>query len=127
MAKAKSKTAENYFAQYKANKRWETNRKRKLAKVLKEQPNNLQVKNAMSGMVYRRKTPTTPQWSASAKRIAQMYKQFTGLFHKDILSTDPKLQLAATKLRSKRQYPEIKDTSQYPSMFALGNRLWGIK
>lgn len=128
MAKSKSKTAENYFAQYKANKRWETNRKRKLARVLKEQPNNLQVKEAMSGMVYRRKTPTTRQWSASDKRVAQMYKQVVGLFHRDILSNDPKLQVAATKLRSNREFPVIKDNkAQYPSMFALGNRLQGVR
>lgn len=127
MAKAKSKTADNYFAQYKTSKRWETNRKRKLAKVLKEQPTNQQVKDAMSGMVYRRKTPKTQQWSASAKRIAQMYKRFTGLFHRDILSGDPKLQLAATKLQSNRQFKTIENTQQFPSFFALGNRLQGIK
>lgn len=127
MANAKNKTVDNYYAQYKANRKWETNRKRKLAKVLKEQPNNLQVKAAMEGMVYRRKTPKTRQWSATAKRVAQMYKQVTGLFHRDILSTDPKAQLAATKLRSNRQYKEVPNTAQYPSMFALGNRLWGIK
>ena len=79
MATSKSKTSVNYFSQYKANKTWEVNRKRKLAKVLKDQPNNQQVKDAMSGMVYRRKTPTTRQWSASAKRIAQMYKKVTGV------------------------------------------------
>lgn len=127
MAKSGSKTAENYFAQYKANKKWETNRKRKLAKVLKEQPNNQQVKNAMSGMVYRRKTPITPQWSHSHKRLAQLYKTFTGLFHRDLLSLDPKVQSAATKLRSNRQYTTTPNTDQFPSMFALGNRLQGTR
>lgn len=125
--KSRSKTAEQYFSQYKTSKRWETNRKRKLAKVLKEQPTNQQVKDAMSGMVYRRKTPNTPQWSASAKRIAQMYKSIAGYFHRDILSNDHKLQLAATKLTRKQRTPEIKDTQQFKSFFALGNRLQGIR
>lgn len=127
MATSKNKASDGYFSQYKANKTWEVNRKRRLTKVLKEQPTNTQVKEAMSGMVYRRKTPNTRQWSASAKRIAQMYKKVTGLFHKDILSNDPKLQLAATKLQSKRQFAPITNTMEFPSFFALGNRLQGIK
>lgn len=128
MATSKNKTSVNYFSQYKANKTWEVNRKRKLAKVLKDQPNNQQVKDAMSGMVYRRKTPTTRQWSASAKRIAQMYKKVTGVFHKDILSNDPKLQLAATKIQqANRQVASVVNTMQFPSFFALGNRLQGIR
>ena len=128
MATSKNKTSDNYFSQYKANKTWEVNRKRKLARTLKEQPTNTQVKDAMSGMVYRRKTPTTRQWSANAKRIAQMYKKVAGLFHRDILSNDPKLQLAATKLQqANRQVLPVVNTMQYPSFFALGNRLQGIK
>lgn len=128
MATSKNKTSVNYFSQYKANKTWEVNRKRRLARTLKEQPTNVQVKDAMSGMVYRRKTPNTRQWSASAKRIAQMYKKVTGIFHKDILSSDPKLQLAATKLQQTgRQVLPIVHSMRYPSFFALGNRLQGIK
>lgn len=130
MAGKTSKSQEGYYAKYKSNKVWETNRKRRLERVLKQQPNNEQIKNALKGMVYRRKTPVTPQWSHSAKRIAQLYKQFTGFFDRNILHPDPKVHQAALskqsivsqeiiRCRVKAAKPEEK------SMFSLGARLQG--
>ncbi len=126
MATTKNKTAEGYFALYKANKRWESNRKRRLERVLKEQPTNEQVKQAMKGMVYRRKTPGAAGWSASGIRAAKLYKEFTGIFDKNLLSADPKLQHAAAQRKDpNRQYPKIVPTTTFSSFFSLGARLQG--
>jgi hypothetical protein len=81
MAKGKRTGASHsgYYASYKAGKRWEKNRLRKLEQQLKEQPGNAeQIKAAMSRVSYRRKTPNNKQWSASTRRIAELFKMFVG-------------------------------------------------
>ncbi len=82
----KSKVAQ--AASYKLNKRWESNRLRRLTRTLKEQPNNEQIKAAMKGMVYRRKKPLKREWSASWVRIAKLFKLFCGRFDRDIMSSN---------------------------------------
>lgn len=101
MAKARSKTAEAYFSTYKASKTWEKNRKRKLERALKEQPNNEQIKAAMGGMVYRRKTPNNREWSATWIRIAKIFKMFEGRFDRNIMSAKPETARAALQRQSK--------------------------
>lgn len=93
--KKKGSGAEGHFASYKANKTWEKNRIRKLEKTLKAQPNNEQVKNALKCIVYRRKAPKVREWSHSWKRAAQLYKQFSGKFDRDIMSSNKDVALAA--------------------------------
>lgn len=88
MAKGKRTGAAHsgYYANYKTSKRWERNRLRKLAKQLKEQPGNeKQIKAAMSRVSYRRSTPTTKQWSATTRRIAELFKMFVGVVPKEAL------------------------------------------
>lgn len=85
-AGGKSKVAQ--AASYKLNKRWETNRKRRLERTLKEQPNNEQVKLALKSIVYRRKTPKTQEWSASWVAVAKIIKLFTGRFDRAIMSSN---------------------------------------
>lgn len=87
--KSRSKTAEGNSSGYKTSRRWESNRKLKLARTLKEQPNNEQVKLAMKNMVYRRRTPTNRMWPASWVRIAKLFKEFTGRFDPAIMSSNP--------------------------------------
>ena len=93
--KKKGKSAEGHFATYKANKTWEKNRIRKLEKTLKAQPTNEQVKNALKCIVYRRKPSKVREWSHSWKRTAQLYKQFSGRFDRNIMSSNKDVALAA--------------------------------
>lgn len=130
MASKTSKTAENRFAQYKANKTWEKNRTARLNRTIKNQPNNEQAKAALKGMVYRRKTPGPNVWSASEKALAKLYKSFTGYFDRAILSKDPKVSQPALQRPSVKTVPKVpeKPTPSYGnSFFALAARLQGIK
>ena len=128
MATKTSKTAENRFAQYKSNKTWEKNRTARLNRTVKNQPNNEQAKAALKGMVYRRKTPGPLSWSATEKRLARLYKEFTGYFDRAILSKDPKVSQPALQRPSVNTVPKVKDkpTPSYGnSFFALAARLPG--
>ena len=88
MAKGKRTGASHsgYYASYKAGKRWEKNRLKKLARALKRNPGNeAQINAAMGNLVYRRKTPTTGVWSATTRRVAQLFKLAVGLVPKEAL------------------------------------------
>ena len=67
----RSKSAEAYSARYKTSG-FAANRKKKLERILKQQPNNEQVKMALKDIHYRRQTPKTSVWSASAKRVKDL-------------------------------------------------------
>lgn len=125
MATKSSKTAENRFAQYKANKTWEKNRKARLERTIRNQPNNEQAKAALKGMVYRRKTPGPHTWSASEKRAAQLYRSIAGTFSRDIFHSDPKVSQPA--LLKPNPVPRAKQRAEVKvsSFFALGARLQG--
>ena len=119
--KARSKTAENYSAQYKSSKKWEANRKRKLERTLKEQPENQQVKDALKSMVYRRKTPNTREWSASWIHVAKLFKMFTGKFDREIMSSNEKVASEAMKL-SRKERPFTMPIGKSKSFFSLYER-----
>lgn len=67
----RSKSAEAYSARYKTSG-FAANRKKKLNRLLKQQPNNEQIKLALLDIHYRRKTPNTKAWSASSKRATAL-------------------------------------------------------
>lgn len=67
----RSKSSEAYSARYKTSG-FATNRKKKLERILKQQPNNEQVKMALKDIHYRRQAPKTRVWSASAKRVTNL-------------------------------------------------------
>lgn len=126
---AASKTAksqESYYARYKSNKVWETNRKRKLERTLKAQPNNEQVKTALKSIVYRRQTPKTQMWSATWIRTAKLFKEFTGRFDPAIMSANADVSRAAMQ----RPGPKTLDNSvKLPTMpdksfFSIATRLY---
>ena len=129
MAGKTSKSQEGYYAKYKANKVWEKNRKARLERVLKEQPTNQQVKDAMGGMVYRRKTPGAHTWSHSEKRAAQLYRKWNGLFDRNMFHADPKVSQLALARKKETTVPKAKTKEVTPSFgnsfFALGARLQG--
>lgn len=104
--KPSGKSATSYFANYKASNTHAKNRKRKLEKQLKLQPNNEQVKTALGNIMYRRSTPTKREWSASWIRVAKIFKMFEGRFDRNIMSNNPTVAAAALQGH--------KDNSQYP-------------
>jgi hypothetical protein len=68
--------------------RIETNRKRRLTRTLKQQPNNEQVKIALSeNRGHKRKTPKNPFWSHTMIREAKLFKEFTGRMDINIFSS----------------------------------------
>lgn len=97
---AVSKSKQNYSAMYKSTTRWATNRKIKLTRLLKQQPNNEQIKDAIANIKYRRHTPSTKTvWSHGNIRLAKLFKEFTGRASADLFSSNPKVQAAALAYR----------------------------
>jgi hypothetical protein len=90
MATKTSKGQEGYYARYKSGNVHAKNRKRKLERQLKLQPNNEQVKNALKDINYRRRTPGADGWSHSGIRMAKLFKEFCGSFDKAVLSSNIK-------------------------------------
>lgn len=88
-------------ARYKTDKRWEINRKARLERTIRNQPNNEQAKLALKGMVYRRKTPGAAGWSATQISTAKILKEFTGSFDRSYFSVDPKVSQAAVQKQGK--------------------------
>jgi hypothetical protein len=107
MASSGSKAKQAYAALYKSSTRWATNRKIKLTRVLKQQPNNEQIKDALANIKYRRRTPTSKTvWSHSNIRLAKLFKEFTGRASADLFSSNPKVQSAALAYR--RDWDKVK-------------------
>ena len=95
-----SKSKQAYSALYKSSARWATNRKIKLTRLLKQQPNNEQIKDALANIKYRRHTPNTKTvWSHGNIRLAKLFKEFTGRASADLFSSNPKVQAAALSYR----------------------------
>lgn len=127
--KTRSKSAELYYTKYKTSNKQAANRKRKLERLLKEQPNNEQIATALSSVGYRRYTPKTEHWKHSMIAIANRVKRFTGKFDKNIFSADPVLQSAAAKTRNENIFSQYKMPENKGSMFSIRARLpefdWG--
>lgn len=75
--KTSSKTQQNNYASYKSQGRQAANRKRKLLKLQKEQPNNLQIAEALKNIKYRRKTPGSALWSKTKIEMVKLFKEFS--------------------------------------------------
>jgi hypothetical protein len=95
-----SKSKQAYSALYKSSTRWATNRKIKLTRVLKQQPNNEQIKDALANIKYRRHTPNGKTvWSHNNIRLAKLFKEFTGRASVDLFNSNPKVQASALAYR----------------------------
>ena len=125
MAIKTSKSQTNYYALYKTSRKWESNRKRRLEKTLREQPNNKQVKQALQTLVYRRKTPSTRPWSASWVRAAKIIKQFEGRFDPQIMSSNP--DTARVALQKNSQNTGFVALTGPKSFFSIEQRAWITK
>jgi hypothetical protein len=115
-----SKSKQAYSALYKSTTRWATNRKIKLTRVLKQQPNNEQIKEALANIKYRRHTPNGKSvWSHSNIRVAKLFKEFTGRASAELFSSNPKIQSAALAYRPDAEKLKVIDGRV---SFSLGSR-----
>jgi hypothetical protein len=124
----KSKTPATAVAVPQGVARTQANRKRRLQRTLKQQPNNTQVQNALLETGRQRKAPVTPQWSHTAIRLAKLYKEFTGRAPKELFSSNPKVAQAAASVPSTKQFvnlPQGKvDFSIGARAFMRENKTW---
>lgn len=104
--------------------RTQANRKRRLQRTLKSQPNNTQVQNALLEVGRQRKAPVTPQWSHTAIRLAKLFKEFTGRAPKELFSSNPKVAQAALTTPSTKQFLNL---PQGKVDFSLGARAFMLK
>lgn len=119
-----SKSNEGYFAKYKTNNTFQKNRRIKLERLIKQQPNNEQLNKALADMRARRTTPKVPYWSHQMIRTATLFKLFTGRFDKDVFSNDPKVAHQASLAKCDKfweQYTPI--PTPKGSMFSIGAQL----
>lgn len=84
--------------------RTQANRKRRLERTLKAQPNNKQVQLALLDTGSKRKAPNSPQWSHTAIRLAKLFKEFSGRAPKELFSSNPKVQQAAMSVPSTKLF-----------------------
>lgn len=90
--------------------RTRANRKRRLLRAQKQQPNNKQIENALLEDGTARKASNQRQWSHSMIRMAQLYKEFGQPANKELFSNNPKVQQAAQAAlaaRPPRQYTNL--------------------
>jgi hypothetical protein len=99
--------------------RTQANRKRRLTRLLKSQPNNVQLQNAVLETGQVRTKPVTPQWSHSAIRLAKLFKYFRGSAPKELFSNNPKVQQAALATPNTKQFVNL---PQGKVDFSLGAR-----
>lgn len=122
------------YTSYKNSGRIATNRRRRLVRALKRNPENTQISVALSaGLGQRRQTPKVEAWSHTAIRMAHLFKQLQGSFNMDILSRNEKLSAPALMDAGKLGMPVPTKGGQLvvkrapkvdeKAMFQLGSRV----
>lgn len=122
MAGKTSKSREGYYSAYKASNKWKTNRERKLVKLLKTQPNNKDITQALANIKYRRRKPTSRMWSKTNIRLATLFKEFTGSCPHAVFSSNQKL--AEATLASLRKPFDERLLPQGKVSFKLADRVF---
>ena len=109
--------------------RTEANRKRRLERTVKAQPNNEQAKRALSDSGSKRKPPGKREWSHSARRTAQVVKLFCGSAPKEIFTSNNKahqdqLQTLASAKTGKPQAGRVDFTIRARAHDKAGSLVW---
>lgn len=105
--------------------RIEANRKRRLARTLKEQPNNEQVQLALNdSRGHKRKTPKNPYWSHTMIREAKLFKEFTGKMDTNIFSSIEATRTNARLHTTRTDWSQVK-LPEGRVDFSLGARALG--
>lgn len=128
MANKTSKGQENYYARYKSGNVHAKNRKIKLERALKRQPNNEQIKLALKDIRYRRKTPGANGWLASQIAVAKILKEFGNEVNRNIFNSNGRVASDAlqslTTINAGYEMPkDMKESISNKAMFSLKARL----
>lgn len=99
--------------------RTEANRRRRLERTVKAQPNNEQAKRALTDTKNKRKAPVTQYWTHTMIREARLFKQFTGKMDINVFSSNEVIRANA------RLHLNSGDKTKLPNVkvnFTLGAR-----
>lgn len=108
---------------YKNQQTWAKNRKIKLERALRKNPENTQIEAALKNISYRRKTPTSTIWNHTDKAMAKLFKQITGFCDKGIFHANKDVRFAAfTNIASKRVKTTTSLSSSTKGMFSIKER-----
>ena len=92
-----------------AGGRIEANRKRRLQRTVKAQPNNAIAAAALSeNRGHKRKTPKNPYWSHTMIREAKLFKEFTGRMDINIFSSIESTRANARLHLSRNDWSQVK-------------------
>lgn len=120
MAQKVSKGRQNAYALYKSTQRWKTNRENKLRKLIKENPNNLQLVQALKNVSYRRRKPKAQFWTHSMKRTAAVIKQYCGSCPLAVFNSNPIV--ASDALRTAGRTKVVAQKSKNVVSFSIKDR-----
>lgn len=125
--KKTSKGKELFYARYKSSGTYAKNKKARIARAIKRDPNNAALKNHLLDINYSRKTPGADTWSASGIALAKIFKEFCGNFNKGILSSNPKqaseaLHALASKCKDFSYTKDVLESVQYKRPFSIEAR-----
>lgn len=104
---------------YKAQRRWEVNRIIKLKRALKRNPENKQIEQAINAVSYRRKTPTTQEWSKSTKAMASLIKKYCGYCDKNIFNSNKDVRYKAFTNMAAKRTSQPASTNHTKGMFSI--------
>ena len=105
------------------NTKLETNRRRRLERTVKAQPNNTQAAIALKETRgHKRKKPNTPYWSHTMIREAKLFKEFTGNMDLNIFSSIDAVRGNARLHLTRKDWSQIK-LPEGKVDFSLGARL----
>lgn len=115
----------NQLQAYKQDRRWEKNRKLKLARALKKNPGNAaQINSAV--IVYRRKTPSVRMWSSTKRDTARLFKKVIGRFDTAVFSNNEKTASAALEALTFKVKPKVVKFANGSTMFANESTMFSI-
>lgn len=125
MAKSKRSGAGHkaQYTAYKNEKREDKNRRARLQRALKKNPENEQIKAALADTSgHRRGTPKSEVWTPTKRNIACLFKLFTGSFNVAIFHNNEKISAPAL-MTPGRKSAHISDTMKAKDMGLLKNRV----
>lgn len=121
--KRTSASDKSHHLTYKNQQIWAKNRKIKLERALRKNPENKQIEVALKGISYRRKTPSATVWNHTDKTMAKLFKQITGFCDKNIFHANKDIRMAAfANIASKRPKVTTSINSTTKGMFSLKER-----
>lgn len=108
-----------------AGNRIEANRKKRLERTVKAQPNNAIAAAALSeNRGHKRKTPKNPYWSHTMIREAKLFKEFTGRMDINIFSSIESTRANARLHLSRNDWSQVK-LPEGKVDFSIGARALG--